>query len=82
MSDKREFQPPELGPLNVAPRKVRPMHADEHWGSQPWYEAPRGDPAIAEVYTYTDAMSYDPGDEVVFRSSATAKAWLGQMRPR
>ncbi len=79
MSDKREFQSPEMGSVNVAPRKTRPMHADEHWGSQPWYEAPRGDPAIPEVYTYTAAMSYDPGDEVVFHSTATAKAWRLQI---
>ncbi|MBN9550684.1 MAG: hypothetical protein J0H31_17890, partial [Alphaproteobacteria bacterium] len=48
---------------------------DEHWHSNPWYEAPRGDPALPEVYTYTDAMSYDPGDEVVFHSSTTAQHW-------
>ena len=75
MTDKRHFQTPELGAINVAPRKVRPMHADEHWGSQPWYEAPREDPEVPEVYTYTDAMSYDPGSEVAFHSSATAKTW-------
>ncbi|MFK4621590.1 hypothetical protein ABIF50_004896 [Bradyrhizobium diazoefficiens] len=55
------------------------MHADEHWGSQPWYEAPREDPEVPEVYTYTDAMSYDPGGEVAFHSSATAKTWRLQV---
>jgi hypothetical protein len=51
------------------------MHADDHWMSRTWYEVPRDDPAIPEVYTYTDHMSYDPGDEVVFHSSATAPHW-------
>ena len=74
MPDK-SFVPPELGPLNVAPRRAEPMHADHHWHSRPWYEVPRGDPALPEVHTYTDAMSYDPGDEVVFHSSSTATAW-------
>ena len=74
MPDK-SFVPPELGPLNVAPRRAEPMHADHHWHSRPWYEIPRGDPALPEVHTYTDAMSYDPGDEVVFHSSSTAPAW-------
>src|SRR5262249_12336199 len=79
MTDRRHFQAPELGAINVAPRKARPMHADEHWGSQPWYESPLEDPETPEVYTYTDAMSYDPGDEVVFRSSATARTWRLQV---
>lgn len=74
-SSKTAFVPPELGPLNVAPRKAKPMHADDHWQSTPWYEAPHDDPSILEVYTYTDSMSYDPGDEVVFHSSATAPSW-------
>jgi hypothetical protein len=79
MSEKRSFRSPELGSINVAPRKTRPMHADEHWNSQPWYEAPREDPHVPEVYTYTDAISYDPGDEVTFHSSATAKTWRLQI---
>src|SRR5918997_404616 len=75
MPDSSNFAPPELGPLNVAPRRSHPMHADDHWASSHWYEAPREDPAFPEVYTYTDAMSYDPGDEVCFYSSSTARAW-------
>ncbi|HEV7254367.1 MAG TPA: N,N-dimethylformamidase beta subunit family domain-containing protein [Mesorhizobium sp.] len=75
MSEKRGFVPPELGPLNIAPRRAQPMHADDHWHSKPWYEAPRDDPSVPEVYTYTDCISYDPGEEVVFRSSATAHVW-------
>ena len=79
MADRPEFQSPELGTMNVAPRKVRPMYADDHWNSQPWYEAPREDPDIPEVYTYTDAISYDPGDEVTFHSTSTARTWRMQI---
>ena len=35
---------------------------------QSWYEVPRDDPALPEVHTYTDRMSYDPGDEVEFHT--------------
>src|ERR671917_306851 len=59
MPDSSNFAPPELGPLNVAPRRSHPMHADDHWASSHWYEAPREDPA----------------DEVCFYSSSTARAW-------
>jgi len=75
MSGKPGFRSPEQGPINVAPRRTRVMHADEHWHSLPWYEAPREDPSVPEVYTYTDRISYDPGEEVVFHSSATAGQW-------
>ncbi|MBL8584127.1 MAG: hypothetical protein JNL61_18110, partial [Rhizobiaceae bacterium] len=75
MTSSKTFVPPEQGPLNIAPRVARPMHADDHWHSKPWYEAPHDNPALPEVYTYTDAMSYDPGDEVVFHSSTTAPQW-------
>src|SRR4029077_17755401 len=51
------------------------MSADDHWQSNPWYEAPRDDPSLPEVYTYTNAMSYDPNDEVVFHTSTTAPIW-------
>src|SRR5215471_11305493 len=75
MSGKTPFVPPELGPLNLRPRKGRAMSADEHWHVNPWYEAPHDDPSLPEVYTYTDAMSYDPGDEVAFHTSTTALNW-------
>lgn len=75
MSDRKAFTPPEWGPLNVAPRAPRAHHADHHWHSNPWYEFPREDPAFPEVYSYTDAISFDPGEEVIFRSSATAETW-------
>jgi hypothetical protein len=65
----------EHGPTNVRPRRARPLRNDDHWVHDYWYEAPRDDPAVAEVYTYTDAMSYAPGDEVCFHSSTTAATW-------
>jgi hypothetical protein len=73
-----DWLPPERsehGPTNARPRRPRPMHADDHWLHVYWYEAPREDPAWPEVYTYTDAMSYAPGDEVRFHSSTTAPSW-------
>ena len=76
---KKQFEAPELGPVNVAPRAIRPMFADDHWHSQPWFDAPRDDPSVPEVHTYTDHISYDPGDEVAFHSSATAKTWRLQV---
>lgn len=75
MSRKPSFHAPEHGSFNIAPRVAKTMHADDHWHSQPWYEAPREDPAFPEVYTYTDAISYDPGDEVRFHSSSTGRSW-------
>ena len=75
MSEKTPFVPPELGPLNIRPPKAWAMSADDHWQSNPWYEAPRDDPTLPEVYTYTDAMSCDPNDEVVFHTSTTAPNW-------
>ena len=75
MPDKTPFVPPELGPLNLRPPKAWAMSADDHWQVNPWYEAPRDDPSLPEVYTYTDAMSYDPADEVIFHTSTTAPNW-------
>lgn len=75
MAADTPFVPPEQGPFNIAPRWSRPMHADDHWLNVHWYEAPREDPALPEVYTYTDAMSYAPGDEVRFHASTTAPSW-------
>ncbi len=63
MIDRQKFVPPELGAINVSVAKPQAMHADDHWMSKLWYEVPRGDPAIPEVHTYTDQMSYDPGDD-------------------
>jgi hypothetical protein len=76
---KPKFVPPELGPINAAVAKLQPVYADDHWMSKIWYEVPRGDPAVPEVHSYTDRMSYDPGDEVVFHSTATATEWTLQI---
>ncbi|WP_137392169.1 N,N-dimethylformamidase beta subunit family domain-containing protein [Rhodoligotrophos defluvii] len=62
-------------PMNTRPRRIGPMHADESWLDRRWYEAPREDPAAPEVYTYTDAISYEAGDEVLFHSSTHAAEW-------
>lgn len=70
---------PGLGPVNIGPRTIRPMHADDHWLSELWYEAPREDPEWPEVYTYTNDISYDPGAEVRFHGSTTAKSWSIQI---
>jgi hypothetical protein len=74
MADKIP-EPPELGPINIGPRQSGPMHADDHWLSRHWYEAPREDPAWPEIYVYTDSISYAPGDEVQFHASGTAREW-------
>ena len=75
MSEKTPFVPAELGPLNIRPRKAWAMSANEHWRSNRWYEAPRNDPSLPEVYTDTDAISHDPGDEVLRGGG------LGAVRP-
>ena len=77
-----EWLPPERsehGPMNQRPRRSVPMHADDHWLHVHWYEAPREDPAWPEVYTYTDAMSYLPGEEVRFHGSCSAARWSLQV---
>jgi hypothetical protein len=61
--------------FNVGRPSIAPMYADDGWADRRWYDAPREDPAWPEVHTYTDAMSYDPGDEVVFHSSTHASDW-------
>lgn len=72
---KAPFVFPETGPHAIHPRKIRKMHSDEHFLSDYRYEFPREDPDFPEVYLYTDAMSYDPGETVEFRGSTTAEAW-------
>lgn len=79
MSDPVSFARPEFGPFNRGPRRSRPMHADDSWLSTHWYELPREDTKWPEVYTYTDSISYAPGDEVRFHSSTTASAWSLQI---
>ena len=65
----------EAGAFNLGPRISQPMHGDQHWLSRHWYEIPRDDPEWPDVYTYTDAMSYAPGEEIAFHSSTTAPQW-------
>src|SRR5690606_35951821 len=52
------------------------MYADDGWMDRLWYDAPREDPTWPEVHTYTDQMSYAPGETVVFRSSTHAQSWV------
>ena len=77
---------PEFGSLNQRARPTGIMHPDQGWHLSHWYEAPREDPAQPEVYVYTDAMSYAPGDEVIFHGSSTApgislEIWRDGLRP-
>ena len=67
--------PRSVRAFNVGPPSIGPMHADGGWQDRRWYDAPREDPAWPEVHTYTDAISYDPGDTVVFHSSTHAARW-------
>jgi hypothetical protein len=76
---KNDSNRPDLGPINIGPQKIVPMHADQHWRNAIWYEAPREDPEWPEVYTYTDAISYQPGDVVKLHGSTTAKTWSIQI---
>ncbi|MBV6306332.1 GldG family protein [Candidimonas humi] len=66
---------PEFGALNQQARQSGVMHPDAGLHLSHWYEAPREDPALPEIYVYTDAMSYAPGDEVAFHASCTAARW-------
>ena len=70
---------PDFGDFNSRPQPIRPMHADENWRNQIWYEAPREDPEWPEVHTYTDEITYAPGQTVQFHSSTTASAWTLQI---
>lgn len=67
--------PRSVRAINVGPPSIAPMHADAGWPDRRWYDAPRNDAAWPEVHTYTDAISYDPGDTVVFHSSTQAPQW-------
>ena len=66
---------PEYRPMNVVKRHSLAMHPGDSWHLAHWYEAPREDPAVPEVYTYTDALSYAPGSTVAFHASTTAARW-------
>src|ERR1700754_2540279 len=70
---------PEYRPMNVVKRHSLAMHPGDSWHLAHWYEAPCEDPAVPEVYNYTDAMSYEPGAEVRFHASTTARQWTLQI---
>ncbi|WP_255468897.1 N,N-dimethylformamidase beta subunit family domain-containing protein [Reyranella sp. CPCC 100927] len=78
-TDSRRASMPEYTPMNVVKRHSVAMHPGDNWHLAHWYEAPREDPAVPEVYTYTDAISYAPGSEVAFHSSTTAVQWTIQV---
>ena len=61
--------------VNVGPTAVFRNPGDLGWMQVRYYEAPREDPGWAEVYVYTDAMSYAPGETVQFHGSTNAAAW-------
>src|SRR5882757_10057915 len=70
---------PEYRPMNVVKRHSLAMHPGDSWHLAHWYEAPREDPAVPEVYAYADASSYAPGSEVAFHASTTAPRWTLQV---
>ena len=70
-----KFSHPEIGPHAVKPWRVRKGYADEHFLSDYRFQFPREDPELAEVFVYTERMSYDPGETVEFHGSTTADTW-------
>ncbi|WP_218578953.1 N,N-dimethylformamidase beta subunit family domain-containing protein [Vineibacter terrae] len=78
-TESRRASMPEYKPMNVVKRHSVAMHPGDSWHLAHWYEAPREDPAVPEVYTYTDAISYAPGAEVSFHTSTTAASWTLQV---
>jgi len=77
--EKKEFRLPEMGPHAIKPWAVRKGYGDEHFLSDYRYQFPREDPELAEVFVYTDRMSYDPGETVEFHVSTTADKWSMQI---
>ena len=67
--------PRSVRAVNVGPPSIGPMHADGGWADRRWYDAPREDPVWVEVHTYTDRMTYAPGDTVSLHSSTHAQRW-------
>jgi hypothetical protein len=76
---KKEKNRPDQGPFNIGPQSIVPMHADDNWRNEIWYDAPREDPAWPEVHTYTDNISYEPGQKVTFFGSTNAPKWSIQI---
>ncbi len=61
--------------FNMGRPSIAPMYADSGWMDRLWYDAAREDPDWPEVHTYTDDMTYAPGETVIFRTSTYAKEW-------
>lgn len=76
---KSQFTYPENGPHAVKPWSVRKGYADEHFLADYRFQFPREDRELAEVFVYTDRMSYDPGEVVAFHGSTTADRWAIQI---
>lgn len=61
--------------MNFDFHRQRGAIARGQWFSATWthfYEVPSGNPEIPEIWCYTGAQSYDPGDEVDFHVSTSA----------
>ena len=70
---------PAHSKLNIGPRSTYSTSGDHSWQELRWYEAPREDPAWPEVHTYTDAISYAPGETVHFHGSTNAARWSSEI---
>jgi hypothetical protein len=72
VTEVKNVQPPaaayELNPSS-------PMDAEKRALWINWYEFPKEDPAWPEIYTYTNYLSYDPGDVVEFHVSTTSQSY-------
>ncbi|MER8448282.1 GldG family protein [Mesorhizobium sp. M1066] len=66
---------PEYGSFNGGPKRSIPWHGDGSWMNAHRFEIPRDDPQWPDVYTYTDKISYAPGEEVRFHGSTSAPRW-------
>ncbi len=65
--------------MRSSPGRYAKGYADEHFLSDYRYQFPREDPALPEVFVYTEKMSYDPGEAVEFHGSTTARTWSIQI---
>ncbi|MDR8730109.1 N,N-dimethylformamidase beta subunit family domain-containing protein [Burkholderia pseudomultivorans] len=67
--------PRSVKAFNLGRSRTFPMLADDVWGDRYWYDAPSDDPEWPDVHTYTDSMTYAPGETVLFRTCTHAKQW-------
>lgn len=51
------------------------MFGDHSWMDVRWYQTAREDASFPEIYVYTDAQSYNPGETVQFHASTHAAEW-------